>query len=349
MEEAKVSNAFFGNLEAKEGDANEEIFADVAAISKTTLDRLKKDKIILLPSSYLNYFEKALAKSSSHHKSAIKELVFKNSNEDGRIREFETSVNTGLRNVKNILDDISNLYKNLTIVYQTIEKRTNELNQIDNKLAFSSNSKMFIKELKSLSNQTALQITNIRDTYTKTMQSMSSITKHSIFDSDFNVYNKRYFTTALEANLEMARHFLNPCVVCAFTFTSSLTDRIKDKKTLEVLTRSLSKILLKSTFSDDVVGYVDNTLFATCFKFADIDAATKQVEYIMDVAEQSSIILGDDEINLEICAAMVQLDTNMEADEILASVIALAHAAKSEKVQIKYQDKSSALEDDYGI
>lgn len=332
-----MANAFFGDLTPKQTEEShsEQMRKEISAIAQTAMSDLNDDALLALPTGFTSYFEKYLKNNNFDGKDQILELV-NTSNVDGnRVIEFERSVKDGLKDIKNILEIVANMHKVLNLVYNTIEKKSIEINKIDNKLAFSSASKIFSQELKHLKGIIANQINQIGDAYNRTTQSISEISKNATYDASLDVYNKQYLLSTINKEIEISKNFKNNCVIMAFTFSEALMKSIKNKETLSALNKNLSKLLLKLTRRSDVVSYVDNFIFAACLKYINIEEAQTLAQHIIKVTSQNNVIVDDDELSMDIRIGIFAIDAMVDASTALQNAIKAVNIAKDENILVK--------------
>lgn len=347
------SNIFFGKLDPElpdpdkgdDGDqlALEDQVADkISAMGQNTVKQLEEEGLPAFPANYQLYFERLLEKEDNSFKQKIQNVMDLQSMGEDRAVAFEKSVKEGFKNIKQILDFIAVLYKNLQLVQNLTEKHMSGMEKIDNKIALSNAISVFLKDIDKVNNVTLNQLNQIKELYQKTAKVISDINKNTIYDSRFGIYNKRYFMSLVEKENKLMEEFTHSSSVLTMQLSKEITESVQDKGTLMILLKSIAKLLLKTSRRSDIIGYLGDGIFGIGLKYSDIPSATKAAERFVHSVKTTNIFLGEKDIALNVSVGIAKIIPERTAEESVDASLSALQTALEEDLELNIypQDQS---------
>ncbi|MDQ1338576.1 MAG: hypothetical protein QG617_1543 [Campylobacterota bacterium] len=293
---------------------------DLEAYSKEVLDALMKDGLPPTPNNFSLYFDRLLEdKSQNTRNHIVSVLELEESNEDENSIILEQSLKQGFSSIKNILGVTANLYKNMALMTKILEKRKQELEA-------SSQTKETIGVAASLGSDIAKlneilkkQSSSIKTMYDDTAKIIKNVENETIFDNQFGVYNKRYLMTKVEQEIELIRKFKHKSSLIMIELSRELKKSVNNEKALMLMTKTVARLLLKTSRRSDTVAHYGNGVFVMLLKHTDIESAKKASERLCDLVSNSNFFLGEREIQLKISIGITDITENHSVEEIIVS------------------------------
>ncbi|PAF43821.1 diguanylate cyclase [Helicobacter sp. 11S03491-1] len=344
------SNVFFGKLDPEVHEVQEQsngyileegVASKVSAIAQDTVKELEREDLPAFPANYQLYFERLLEKEETSFKQKIQSVMDLQSITEDRAVSFEKSVKEGFKNIKQILDFIAILYKNLQLMQTITDKHIQGIEKIDNKIALSNAITLFVKDIDKVNSITSSQLSQIKDLYQKTAKVISDINKNTVYDSRFGIYNKRYFMVLLEKENKLMEEFNRSSSILVVSLSREIQNSIEDKSTLMILLKSVAKLLLKTSRRSDIIGYLGDGIFGIGLKYSDIPSALKATERFISSVKTTNIFLGDRDIALNISTGLAKISPQRSADDSLSAALSALQSAldKQEDYKIFPEDE----------
>ncbi|PAF43591.1 diguanylate cyclase [Helicobacter sp. 11S02596-1] len=336
------SNVFFGKLdpEVPRSDTSEYVLDDHIAekaseMAQNTLKKLEEEDLPPLPSNYQLYFERLLENEETSFKEKIQNVMDLQSINEDRVVSFEKSVKDGFKNIKEMLDFIAMLYKNLQLMQAITNKHMTGIEKIDNKIALSSAITLFVKDIDKINSITSSQLSQIKNLYQKTAEVISDINKNTIYDSRFGIYNKRYFMSLIEKENKLIEEFTHSSSILVMALSKKIQQNVTQKSTQMVLLKSIAKLLLKTSRRSDIVGYLGNGIFGIALKYSDIESTIKAAERFVNSVKTTNIFLGDRDISLNVSVGIAKILPPRSAQDSLDAALSALQIALSEQSDYK--------------
>lgn len=302
------------------GDAN--ISSDIEIYAKEVLNTLIAENLPPTPNNFSLYFDRLLENKSEVLRKQIHEMLELEEDNDSEVTiELEKSLKRGFTSIKSILNTTANLYKNMSLMTKILEKRKEELAKdpdISEAIGIVSVLEGDVSKLNSILKTQSHQM---KSSYDETAKIVKSIENETIFDNKFGVYNKRYLLTKIEQEIELISKFDHKSSLIMIELSKTLKESVKNEKALTLMTRTIARLLLKTSRRSDVVAYYGNGLFAMLLKYTDIQSAKKASERLCDLVSNSNFFLADREIQLRISVGITDIDTEHSVEEIVVSAL----------------------------
>jgi len=306
--------------------------SDLEIYSKEVLNALVLDNLPPTPNNFSLYFDRLLEdKSDSLRKQIVSILDLEEGNNEETTIVLEKNLKKGFSSVRNILTLSANLYKNMALMTKILDKRKEELgDNADAKEALSIIS-ILEADVSKLNAILKKQSAQMKTLYDETADIVKTVENETIFDNQFGVYNKRYLMTKIEQEIELIREFKHKSSLIMIELSRELVESVGNKKALTLMTRTIARLLLKTSRRSDTVAHYGNGVFAMLLKHTDIKSAQKASERLCDLVANSNFFLADREILLKISIGITEVTPLYSVEEIVVSSMDAIEKAYSDK------------------
>ena len=296
--------------------------SDIEIYSKEVLDALIADNTPPTPNNFSLYFDRLLEdKSETLRKQIMDMLDLEESNDAENTIMLEQSLKQGFSSVKNILSVTANLYKNMSLMTKILDKRKKELNGSDKIESAMNVTSALENDVTKLSTILKKQNTQMRSLYDETALIVKNVENETIFDNKFGVYNKRYLMTKIEQEIGLIKEFSHRSSLMMMELSKDLTESVKNEKAIILMTRTIARLLLKTSRRSDTVAHYGNGKFSMLLKHTDIESAKKAGERLSYLVSNSNFFLADREVQLKISIGITNIDALYSVEEIIVSAM----------------------------
>ncbi|MDD5157650.1 GGDEF domain-containing protein [Sulfurimonas sp.] len=310
----------------------EELEGDIEAYAKEVLSSLIKDGLPPTPNNFSLYFDRHLDdKSQNTRKQIVSILELEESNENENSMTLEQNLKSGFSSIRDILGVIANLYKNMNLMTKILEKRKEELQAssgVNDSLSITASLESDISKLNSILKK---QSVNIKSMYDNTADIIKTVESETIFDNQFGVYNKRYLVAKIEQESALIQKLNHKSSLIMIELSKDLKSSITNEKAILLMTKTIARLLLKTSRRSDMVAYYGSGIFAMLLKHTDINSAKKASERLCDLVSSSNFFLGDYEVQLKISIGITDITENCSAQEIIVSSMDAMEKAYNDK------------------
>jgi len=296
--------------------------SDIEIYSKEVLHSLIADNLPPTPNNFSLYFDRLLEeKSESLRKQIHSMLELEESNDAENTIQLEHTLKQGFTSIKGILGVTANLYKNMSLMTKILEKRKEELSQYPEAKEVLRIIGNLDNDVSKLNGILKTQSSQMKTIYDDTAKIVKNVENETIFDNQFGVYNKRYLLTKIEQEIEMIKQFKHKSSLIMIELSRELIASIKNEKATILMTRTIARLLLKTSRRSDIVAHYGNGVFSMLLKHTDIESAKKASERLIDLVSNSNFFLADREIQLKISIGVTNVDALFSTEEIVVSAI----------------------------
>jgi diguanylate cyclase (GGDEF)-like protein len=295
---------------------------DVEIYAKEVLHSLVSDNLPPTPNNFSLYFDRLLEDKSENLRKQIHAMLeLEESNDAENTIELEQSLKQGFNSIKSILNVTANLYKNMSLMTKILEKRKKELaehTEIQEAIGIIGTLEGDVSKLNSILKTQSAQMRSI---YDDTAKIVKTVENETIFDNQFGVYNKRYLLTKIEQEIELIKEFGHFSSLIMIELSQDLKKNIKNEKAVVLMTRTIARLLLKTSRRSDIVAHYGNGVFSMLLKHTDIESAKKASERLCDLVSNSNFFLADREIQLKISIGITSIDADVSVEETVVSAM----------------------------
>jgi len=297
--------------------------SDLELYAKEVMSNLINDNLPPTPNNYSLYFDRLLEdKSENLRKQIMSMLELEESNDAENTIMLEQSLKQGFTNVKGILNITASLYKNISLMTKILKKRRDELDENrDDNSASSSVIAALEGDVTKLNAILKKQSTSLKNQYDETAKVVKNVENETIFDNKYGVYNKRYLMTKLEQEIELVREFKHSSSMIMVELSKELVEDVKSEKAIVLMTRTIARLLLKTSRRSDTVAYYGNGQFSMLLKHTDLESAKKASDRLVELVSNSNFFLADREIQLKIAIGITDINPAYSVEETIVATM----------------------------
>jgi len=285
--------------------------SDIEVYSKEVLNALIADNLPPTPNNFSLYFDRLLEDKSENLRKqilALLELEEANGGDENTIA-LEQSLKKGFVSMKSMLSATANLYKNMSLMTKILEKRKKELEAHPKSEEAMSVIHALEGDVSKLNSILKTQSSQMKDIYDNTAKIVKNVENETIFDNQFGIYNKRYLLTKIEQETGLIKEFGHKSSLIMIELSRELKKSVKNEKAIHLMTRTIARLLLKTSRRSDIVAHYGNGVFSMLLQHTDIESAKKASERLCDLVSNSNFFLADREIQLKISIGVTNLDS----------------------------------------
>ncbi|HIP19872.1 MAG TPA: GGDEF domain-containing protein [Sulfurimonas sp.] len=306
--------------------------SDIEIYAKEVLHSLISDNLPPTPNNFSLYFDRLLEeKSDSLRKQIHSMLELEESNDAENSIQLEQTLKQGFSSIKGLLGTTANLYKNMSLMTKILEQRKKELANhpaAQEAIGIITTLEGDVDKLNSILKTQSSQMKTI---YDDTAKIVKKVENETIFDNQYEVYNKRYLLTKLEQEMGLVKEFNHASSLIMIELSRDLKKSINNEKATLLMTRTIARLLLKTSRRSDIVAHYGKGVFVMLLKHTDIKSAEKASERLSDLVSNSNFFLADREIQLKISIGVTNVDCVYSVEEIIVSVMDGIEAAYTKK------------------
>ena len=294
--------------------------SDVEIYASEVLDTLIRDNLPPTPNNFSLYFDRLLEdKSESLRKQISSMLELEENNDTENTILLEKSLKQGFVTVKNILSVTASLYKNISLMGKILEKRKKELANSPKKEEMQTLIETLEGDVSKLDIILNKQTSQMRTFYDETAVIVKNVENETIFDDRYGVYNKRYLLTKVSQEIELVKEFKHKSSLIMIELSRELKSSVKKEKAVVLMTRTIARLLLKTSRRNDIVAHYGNGQFAMLLKHTDLESAKKASERLCDLVANSNFFLADREIHLKIAVGITDINEAHSVEETIVN------------------------------
>ncbi len=296
--------------------------SDLEIYSKEVLTALIHDNLPPTPSNFSMYFDRLMENKSESFKKQVNGILeLEESNDDEQSRELEKSLKQGFTSVKNILQVGANLYKNMALMTKILDKHKSELSdsiESQNIFRIITGLEGDIGKLNTILKK---QTTHMKTLYNETASIIKNVENETIFDNQYGLYNRRYFISKLEQESQLMTEFKHKSSLITLKLSHEINEQVNSDKALILMTRTIARLLLKTSRRSDIIAHYGNGVFAMMLKHTNMENAKNAAERLSELVSSSNFFLAEQEINLKIAIGVSEISNKVSIDEILVCTI----------------------------
>lgn len=307
---------------------------DIEIYSKEVLNALIADGLPATPNNFSLYFDRLLEDRSEKFRKQISTLLeLEDSNDDENTIMLEHSLKQGFTSVKSILNVTANLYKNMSLMTKILEKRKIELQENSEVQGAMSIAASLEGDISKLNTILKKQSSSMKSMYDETAKIVKNVENETIFDNKFGVYNKRYLMSKIEKEIGLVNEFKHKSSLIMIELSRELKATVNNEKAIMLMTRTIARLLLKTSRRSDTVAHYGNGKFSMLLKHTNLDSAKKASERLAELVSNSNFFLADREIQLKISIGITDITPLYSVEEIVVSAMdGIEKAYENQKV-----------------
>ncbi len=308
--------------------------SDLEIFSKEVLATLIKDNLPPTPNNFALYFDRLLEEKSASLRKQIKDILeLEESNDDEKSIELERRLKEGFSSIKNILQVSATLYKNMNLMTKVLENSKTELtNNPEQKSAIVTVAALD-KDIDKLNGILKKQITHMKHLYGETATIVKNVENETVFDNRYGIHNKRFLLSKLEQEINLVVEFKHKSSFLAIELADSLKEAMDSEKSLFLVTRTIARLLMKTSRRSDVVAHYGDGVFMMILKHTNIDNAKKAAERLFELIDSSNFFLAEKEVHLKSAIGVAEVLPSFSPEEIIVHALdAMKASGKDDSV-----------------
>ncbi len=334
----------FGTADINEPASEMEVYA------KEVLASLINDNLPPTPNNFSLYFDRLLEdKSESLRKQISAVLELEEDNDAEKTIALEKSLKQGFSSIRNLLQVLANIYKNMTLMSKLLDKRKAELGTSPDEQMAMHVIDTLQDDLDKLNGILKKQVEQIKQHYDQTASLIKNVEQDTIFDNRYGVYNKRYLLSKLEQELSLVSEFKHHSSLIMIELSKSLVSDIANEKAVTLMVRTIARLLMKTSRRSDIVAHYGKGVFAVILKHTDLANAQKAAERLCDLVSSSNFFLAEREIHLKISVGIkaIMADQGVE-EQVIHALDAMSAADKIPSGYKVHREPEAAPEEGKG-
>lgn len=296
---------------------------NLESFSNEVLRLLIEKNIPPLPANYQTFFEQLLNDYDLDFQKKIHDLMEVDLKNDERNINFEKNIHLAFSKIKDLLKCTSSIYKNLAIINEH-EKKVYVQN---------TGNKKILDEISTLQNVVDKQIIELKALYQQCNKILDNININTMYDSKFDVYNKRYFIKSVQEEAKSVQKFKHTSTILMMSLTHSVIMYLRNEQMAIIVMKTVAKLLLKTSRRSDMIGYIGNGIFGMLLKHSDIISSKKASERLVELIKNTNIFLSNKEINLDINIGIAKIIPQRSAEDSLNYAISALRLSQNNQVE----------------
>ena len=294
---------------------------DVELYAKEVLNALLKDNLPPTPNNFSLYFDRILEDKNITLKKHIKSILeLEENGNDETTLELESTLKQGFVSVKNILTVSAGLYKNMYLMSKILVKKKDELNNQDT-FGVLNVINSLETDLTKLDDIFSKQLENLKTLYEQTATIVKNVENETIFDNKYGVYNRRYLLGKITQEIHLIKEFKHSSSLIMIELSKELLHDKKNENALSLMTRTIARLLLKTSRRSDTIAHYGNGIFCMLLKHTDINSSIKAAERLDELVHNSNFFMADREIELSVSIGITPITTTLTTEEIIVNAL----------------------------
>ena len=174
------------------------------------------------------------------------------------------------------------------------------------------------------------QVGSLKTLYDQAAATVKNVENETIFDNKYGIYNKRYLLNKLGQEISLIHEFNHKSTLITIELARQLVQDTADKKVLLLMTRTIARLLLKTSRRSDIVAHYGGGTFAMLLKHTDMDSAIKASERLVELVKNSNFFISEKEINLSVTIGISPISPTSSKEEVVAGALKAMDKAYSD-------------------
>lgn len=299
--------------------------ASLDSLSNEVMQALTSKNIPPLPANYQTFFEQILNGYDLEFQKKIYDLMETDAKDDDRNINFEKNIHIAFAKTKDLLKCTSSIYKNFILMSEI-------QNQIIKSKPGSIDNSILERFRQSQSNIDK-QVIELKNLYQQCNKALENINTNTMYDSKFDVYNKRYFIQLVQDEAKSVQKFHHTSTVLMMALPHSITQYLNNDQMAIVIMKTVAKLLLKTSRRSDMIGYIGNGIFGMLLKHSDVFSSKKASERLIELLKNTNVFIGSNELNLNLNIGIAKIKPDRSAQDSLNYSISALRLAQQNKVE----------------
>lgn len=316
---------------------------EVSLFSHKVLKKMENEGVPPTPYNFQIYFEAMLEKSDSNFKNDMNILrKSEASMDDGEHQiQIEKEMKEGFSSLKSMVKSISGTYKNVSMLKQYIQKTDTKINSTNNQIAITN----IVSSLKSDINRFDLlisgQLNALKKDYEKTVLSLKSMESKAIYDTRYDVYNKKYLIKSIKSEKQAITTHNHKSSLMSLKIKNSVLQNALSSKNQFLLNKHIAKLLQKTSRRSDIVAHFGDGIFFMLLKHTNIDESKLACQRVSTLIYDSSFFVEGADVRMDLEIAVSAINTSTSTEECIATLLNIMPESSRDGVKFKVIEESS--------
>ncbi len=308
--------------------------SDLEIFSKEVLAALINDNLAPTPNNFSLYFDRLLEEKSASLRKQIKEILeLEESNDDEKSIELERRLKEGFSSIKNILQVSATLYKNMNLMTKVLENSKSALTENPEQKSVILTVEALDKDIDKLNAILKKQMTHMKHLYGETATIVKNVENETVFDNRYGIHNKRFLLAKLEQEINLVVEFKHKSSFLSIELADSLKETLESEKSLFLVTRTIARLLMKTSRRSDIVAHYGDGVFMMILKHTNIENAKKAAERLFDLIDSSNFFLAEEEVHLRSAIGVAEVLPSFSPEEIIVHALdAMKASGEDDKI-----------------
>ena len=298
--------------------------ANIYKFSEGVLNELSGDNVPSTPNNYSIYFEKMLDNQPEEFRKEIGDIIVANSESsvptNGNI-SIEKEIKQGFIQIKGMLQAVVLIYKNLNIMRGLVQKRMDGLKNNTNVLALQNVLSAFNQDLIKLNDLMDKHLDVIKMSYEEVGKMFKAIEEQSIYDTTYEVYNKKFLVVTISSEIESVRRYGYNASFLLVKIKDKFANRVKNLKERNNMFKSMSQLLLRTSRRSDIVAHYGDGCFAMVMKYTDENGTKQACTRILNMLSSMPWKIDNEECKLEVQIVSSMISKTKSTEELLSRAL----------------------------
>ena len=295
--------------------------ANIYKFSEGVLNELSGDNVPSTPNNYSIYFEKMLDNQPEEFRKEIGDIIVANSESsvptNGNI-SIEKEIKQGFIQIKGMLQAVVLIYKNLGVMRGLVQKRMDGLKNNTNVLALQNVLSAFNQDLIKLNDLMDKHLDVIKMSYEEVGKMFKAIEEQSIYDTTYEVYNKKFLVVTISSEIESVRRYGYNASFLLVKIKDKFANRVKNLKERNNMFKSMSQLLLRTSRRSDIVAHYGDGCFAMVMKYTDENGTKQACARILNMLSSMPWKIDNEECKLEVQIVSSMISKTKSTEELLS-------------------------------
>ena len=298
--------------------------ANIYKFSEGVLNELSGDNVPSTPNNYSIYFEKMLDNQPEEFRKEIGDIIVANSESsvptNGNI-SIEKEIKQGFIQIKGMLQAVVLIYKNLNVMRGLVQKRMDGLKNSTNVLALQNVLSAFNQDLIKLNDLMDKHLDVIKMSYEEVGKMFKAIEEQSIYDTTYEVYNKKFLVVTISSEIESVRRYGYNASFLLVKIKDKFANRVKNLKERNNMFKSMSQLLLRTSRRSDIVAHYGDGCFAMVMKYTDENGTKQACARILNMLSSMPWKIDNEECKLDVQIVSSMISKTKSTEELLSHAL----------------------------
>ena len=296
--------------------------SSIEPYAKEVLTALLNDGLLPTPNNFSLYFDRLLEDKNDAFKKQLNSILqFDQTSNDETTIELEKTLKQGFLSVKNILQLSAGLYKNITLMSKILEKRKSEISDNEDGESVLEAILLLEKDVAKLDSILKKQNTELKSLYDQTATIIKNVENETIFDSKYEVYNKRYLMNKIEQEIKQIKEFKHKSTLLTLELSRELIEEIQNERAVSLMTKTVARLLMKTSRRSDIIAHYGGGVFSMLLRHSDLESAIKAAQRLDELVRNSNLFLEDKEIELRIVIGIASIKETATPEMVLLNTL----------------------------